>query len=132
MKIEFLKNTDLTEIEKACNLPSWGERQLTFGALENDKIVGFVSADFVLDECTIFNIGVLPDYRKQGIALMLINKLIDEAKERDFAFISLEVRSENAPACKLYEKAGFILRGKRKGYYKNPDDDALIYTLKLR
>lgn len=132
MRIELLNNTDLTEIEKACNLPSWGERQITFGALEDDKIVGFISADYVLDECTIFNIGVLPEHRRKGLGKLLIDELISEAKKRDFAFITLEVRSENIPAYKLYEKAGFTLCGKRKGYYKNPDDDALIYTLNLR
>ena len=132
MRIELLNNTDLTEIEKACNLPSWGERQITFGAIEDNEIIGFISADYVLDECTIFNIGVLPQYRRKGLGKLLIDELICEAKKRDFAFITLEVRSENIPAYKLYEKAGFTLCGKRKGYYKNPDDDALIYTLNLR
>ena len=132
MRIKLLNNTDLTEIEKACSLPSWGERQITFGAFEDDKIVGFISADYVLDECTIFNIGVLPEHRRKGLGKLLIDELINEAKKRDFAFITLEVRSENIPAYKLYEKAGFTLCGKRKGYYKNPDDDALIYTLNLR
>ena len=132
MRIELLNNTDLTEIEKACSLPSWGERQITFGALEDNEIVGFISADYILDECTIFNIGVLSEYRRKGLGKLLIDELINEAKKRDFAFITLEVRSENIPAYKLYEKAGFTLCGKRKGYYKNPDDDALIYTLNLR
>ena len=132
MRIELLNNTDLTEIEKACNLPSWGERQITFGAIEDNEIIGFISADYVLDECTIFNIGVLPEHRRIGLGKLLIDELISEAKKHDFAFITLEVRSENIPAYKLYEKAGFTLCGKRKGYYKNPDDDALIYTLNLR
>ena len=125
-------NIDLSEIENACNLPHWEDRKLTFVAFEEDKPVGFVSADFVLDECSIYDVGTLLNYRQKGIAKSLINHLISECKSRDFSFITLEVRSSNTPAVKLYEKCGFSLVGKRKGYYKNPPDDALIYTLNLR
>ena len=123
---------DLTELENACNLPHWENRKLTFVMFDENTPVGFISADYVLDECSIYDVGVLPKYRKKGIAQSLINALISECKQRDFAFITLEVRSENAPAVRLYEKCGFTLVGKRKNYYKNPTDDALIYTLNLR
>lgn len=125
-------NIDLTELENACNLPHWQNRKLTFAAFDEDKPIGFVSADFVLDECSIYDVGVLPQYRKKGIAIALISHLICECKARNFSFITLEVRSENTPAINLYEKCGFALVYKRKNYYKNPDDDALIYTLNLR
>lgn len=123
---------DLTEIETACNLPHWTDRQLIFVSFDNNKPVAFLSADYVLDECTIFDIGCLPRYRRQGLAKGLINELIIESKMRNFAFITLEVRSKNAPAIKLYEKCGFELAGTRNNYYSAPNDDALIYTLFLR
>lgn len=123
---------DLTEIETACGLEHWEGRKLTFAAFDKDKPIAFVSADYVLDECSIYDVGTLPEYRKMGIAYSLLESLIDECKKRDFAFITLEVRSENTPAIRLYEKCGFSLCGRRKNYYKSPSDDALIYTLNLR
>ena len=127
-----LSNCDISKIQDECNLPHWENRKLTYVCFDNDTPVGFVSADYVLDECTIFDIGCLPNYRRKGIAYGLLNTLINKCKQENFLTVTLEVRSENIPAIKLYEKCGFECVGKRKYYYKNPKDDALIYTLILR
>ena len=54
----------------------------------------------------------------------------DECKKAGMTFFTLEVRRDNAPALRLYEKCGFERVGLRRGYYDNPRCDAVLMTLK--
>ena len=72
----------------------------------------------------VTNVAVLPDFRRQGIAEMLIKKQL----ENDMNFISLEVRKSNLPAISLYKKLGFETVGIRPHFYTSPDEDAVIMT----
>ena len=74
----------------------------------------------------MMNIAVHPDYRKQGIGTALIVELIGELELRGSHSLMLEVRASNTPAISVYEKLGFIEVGRRKNYYRNPKEDALI------
>ena len=103
-------------------------------AKEDDKVVGFVGAWFVMDECQITNIAIHKDYRKNGIATQLVNELLKECKKHGTNYIMLEVRVNNIAAQKLYSKLGFTEEVIRKGYYKNPDgtrEDALVMSREL-
>ena len=50
------------------------------------------------------------------------------AEEEKLRFVSLEVRVSNSAAVSLYEKLGFTTEGRRKDFYRNPREDALIMT----
>ena len=67
-----------------------------------------------------------PFVRRQGIAEGLILALIADLKARESHCLTLEVRDSNASARALYEKLGFSEIGRRKNYYCNPKEDALI------
>ncbi len=95
------------------------------------KTAGFIVFRTIGDITEINNIAVRVSKRRAGIAAALISHLIDIALKDKASVIFLEVRSENRPAIKLYEKAGFCLSGRRKDYYSHPKDDALIYKLDL-
>lgn len=100
----------------------------------NNKIIGYIGMWFVMDECHITNIAVLGEYRKQGIASKLINKMLELCKEHQTTYIMLEVRATNIPAQKLYSKFGFAEEVIRKDYYKNPDntrEDAIVMSKDL-
>ena len=92
------------------------------------RVLGYVGMLFVLDEGYISNVAVGPDYRRQGIADALIERLCGLCGEHALAFVSLEVRAGNVPAIALYEKHGFERVGLRKNYYERPKEDALIMT----
>lgn len=77
------------------------------------------------------NIVVDPAIRKQGVAQAMLRELATRAKERGGMRIHLEVRESNAPAIALYRKVGFIETTRRKNYYSNPDEDALLFSLAL-
>ena len=82
----------------------------------------------MLDEGYITNVAVFPQYRKQGVATALIKRVFELAQEKKLAFVSLEVRVSNSAAIALYEKAGFKEEGRRKSFYRDPREDALIMT----
>ena len=67
-----------------------------------------------------------PDFRRRGIAEALVNELVARLKSRESRSLTLEVRASNLSAITLYEKLGFSQIGRRKNYYRNPREDALI------
>lgn len=78
---------------------------------------GFILCSHVLDEMEIMTICTHPDFRRQGVAENLLMTMMDYAQLAKVSKIFLEVRSDNIPAQKLYEKMGFVENGIRKGYY---------------
>lgn len=127
------------EVEKESFSTPWTER-LFFDELNNPHTVYYVCVDqdevvaygglwHVLDEGQITNIAVKKAYRRRGVGTMLLEKIIDYANEHEIKKLELEVRAGNTPAIKLYEKYGFYGVGLRKGYYKNPAEDAILMDM---
>ena len=100
-------------------------------AEQDGKTAGYVGCQTVLDEGYITNVAVSPDFRRQGIARALIAELTAKAGENKLAFVTLEVRESNAPAIALYNGAGFAPVGKRKNFYSNPTENAVLMTISL-
>lgn len=118
----------LYEIEQQAHLVPWslgtlknnqGERYLNFKLIENNQIIGFAICQTVLDEATLFNIAILPNYQGCGFGKLLLGELIFQLKERGVQTLWLEVRESN-PARFLYEKIGFNEVDIRKNYYPKP------------
>ena len=95
------------------------------GLIEN-KVVAYAGAWISFEEAQVTNVAVHPDYRGQGIGAELFAKLIDEVKKINVTAITLEVRPSNESAIKLYEKFGLKSVGRRKGYYIDNNEEALI------
>lgn len=93
--------------------------------IEN-KVVGFAGIKIVLDTADIMNIAVREDYRRQGIATLLLNNILDICNEKNIKTINLEVNEENFSAIRLYQKFGFKENGRRKKYYDNKFDAILM------
>ncbi len=99
--------------------------------IENEGgIVCYIGAETVLDECSIGNIVTHKDFRGMGLATKLMAALLSELKERKIAKVFLEVEHDNVPALALYEKAGFVRYGYRRGYY-GAGKDAVLMSLDL-
>lgn len=96
-----------------------------FVADHNHGVNGFVAARSVSDECEIENIVVSRAVQRHGIASELLRHLLFNLSDR-IQSVFLEVRESNQPAIRLYEKAGFKVVGRRKSYYRQPPEDALI------
>ncbi len=98
----------------------------TFIAYNDGEAAGFVNLWLTPPMALINNIAVLPQFRRQGIAQKLIMKALTTCGE--CSSLTLEVRESNDSAIKLYEKMEFSQVGRRKRFYENPTEDALIMT----
>ncbi|MBX3097534.1 MAG: ribosomal protein S18-alanine N-acetyltransferase [Fimbriimonadaceae bacterium] len=98
-------------------------------AIGDGVVVGFAGAWLVLDEAHVTNVAVDPARRRQGIARKLIRELLERVKSDGATCATLEVRAGNEPAVRLYEAFGFRSVGRRKGYYPNDGEDALVMWL---
>jgi len=90
------------------------------------KLVGYCGFWLILDEGHITNLAIDPEERSKGFAQDMIAQFVREAESLGAASLTLEVRSGNASAIHVYEKAGFVSMGVRKGYYLDSGEDALI------
>jgi ribosomal-protein-alanine N-acetyltransferase len=68
----------------------------------------------------------LPEYRRQGIASLILGRVFAEGRRAGAGRATLEVRRSNEIARRLYERFGFTVAGVRRGYYRNPEEDALV------
>lgn len=78
------------------------------------------------DEGEIANICTAPEVRGQGVGGLLLDDALDEADQSDVAAVYLEVRTSNSAARGLYESRGFSMVGRRRNYYQQPTEDALV------
>jgi ribosomal-protein-alanine N-acetyltransferase len=135
----------LSELELLCFSIPWSEESLRTFVTDperrrcfvcedrtyNPAIIGYIGIQFVCDEAEIANLAVHPDRRNEGVGRVLL----DEAKrfciENGIKVLHLEVRSGNDAAIGLYERFGFLRSGRRKGYYADSGEDALLYSLMI-
>jgi ribosomal-protein-alanine N-acetyltransferase len=94
-------------------------------------VVGYVVAWFVAGEGEIANIAVRPEWRGHGIGARLLDHTILGARERGVERLFLEVRESNLAAQGLYASRGFQQVGRRRGYYRRPNEDALVLSAVL-
>jgi [ribosomal protein S18]-alanine N-acetyltransferase len=104
---------------------------LFFIAEFSGGLAGFVAGQAIMDECELQSIVVKPAARRMGIGKALLAYFIDDVQQRHISHIFLEVRSGNRTAISLYEQTGFRRTGTRRGYYRDPDDDAQLMDLSL-
>lgn len=82
--------------------------------------------DDICGDCELANIAVSGEYRRKGLARTLMFEMYESAKKEYCNEIFLEVRESNTPALSLYISEGFEIYGRRKKYYTNPTEDALL------
>ena len=129
----------IEEIERECFSRPWTAEQLKsqmrdaqhefIAAVDGGRVLGYVGLMYVLDEGYISNVAVHPEARRQGIGDALIDALAAKAAELELSFLTLEVRESNLPARRLYERFGFREAGRRRQFYSDPREDALLLTL---
>ena len=99
---------------------------------EATRISGYLCLWEVSDEIHVTNVAVRPDSRRKGIARSLLGTVLEDARARRFKLVVLEVRPSNRQAVSLYESFGFRVVGRRRGYYYDTGEDALVMEVALR
>lgn len=92
----------------------------------DDVIVGYAGMYYICDEGDITNVAITKDYRGRGIGQTLLEEMFRMAMLKGISQFTLEVRSSNIAARRLYEKLGFQEEGIRKNFYDNPVEDGII------
>jgi ribosomal-protein-alanine N-acetyltransferase len=125
--------------QRSFSLP-WPERSFRFELTDNpasrcwvaeldEKIVGMIVVWLIVDEAHVATIATHPDFRRKGIARQLLShalrKLIEQGARSSF----LEVRESNLAAQELYRKFGYEETGRRRRYYRDNDEDAILMNL---
>jgi ribosomal-protein-alanine N-acetyltransferase len=96
------------------------------GIWSEGSLLGLGCLWAILEEAHITTLAIAPDYQRQGLGQWLLLELLRLAQQRGLERATLEVRESNAAALGLYQKFGFRTAGRRKGYYQDNGEAALI------
>jgi [ribosomal protein S18]-alanine N-acetyltransferase len=102
---------------------------IAWAAELDGQVVGFLIGRPAGDEFEILNLAVGEKFRRRGIATKLIQTVTETARAAGVAQIFLEVRASNLPGIALYTHLAFHVCGRRKNYYRDPMEDAVLLTL---
>jgi ribosomal-protein-alanine N-acetyltransferase len=94
-------------------------------------IVGYILFWLLPGSVDIHNVAVHINFRRRGIARLLLSEVLAQARAQSATRVTLEVRKSNVAAKKLYERIGFQVTGTRQGYYSDDGEDALTMSLDL-
>lgn len=141
---------EVVEIEENSGLSRWGwaayyaelqgsNRKLMFVARVPDveqkrgfqKVAGYIVARMGADELHINNVAVRETYRRLGLGRALLDLILEEGKRSGVPCAFLELRAGNTAALALYEGSGFCVTARRKNYYSDPLEDALVMIVEL-
>ena len=100
---------------------------ICLAAEESGQLIGYLVCARYDDVWHLMNVAVNPQHRRRGVATELIERLFEQAGEA--ARFTLEVRVSNAPAIEMYRRFGFRSAGRRRRYYHDNGEDALIMWL---
>lgn len=139
IKLEANHIPEMMELERIIFPCPWTEEMFyheigsgfsNFYVLVNElkKIVAYFGLWIIADEGHVNNFAVLPEYRRQGLADLMMKKIFEIGSKEKVSLYYLEVRFSNTPAINLYKKYGFFEAGIRKNYYSQPMEDALLMT----
>ncbi len=139
---------EVVEIEEFCRLSLWGWESYHAELLRPEAIMlvarrercdpssgksieGFIGARVSADEVHVNNIGVRESARRFGLGRRLLGSALDAARRSGSMSAVLEVRAGNLPALALYREFGFEVVGRRRNYYRDPTEDALLMNAAL-
>jgi ribosomal-protein-alanine N-acetyltransferase len=111
--------------------PSTGVQRIVLIAESVSECVGFGVIGLAGDDAEIESLAVSTMWRRRGIARRLCEDLFGWARARGAGRASLEVRVSNSAARALYGSLGFREVATRRGYYRDPEEDALVMTTEL-
>jgi len=146
MTVEDLEQV-VTIDQLSFSLP-WPAHSFRYELLENDvsrqwvvekqsasgypKVIGMIVVWLIMDEAHIATIAVHPEYRGRGIGRQILLTALRECAAQGADSATLEVRERNVIAIDMYRKLGFEVVGRRKRYYQDTNEDAILMTLETQ
>ena len=134
LRAEFIPR--ILELENRINGAPWSEQaflnelrhhdRIFLVALAGEEVVAYGGVWLVIDEAHVTTLAVAEDQRRQGIGDKLMIELLEKSRDAGMVCSTLEVRAGNEAAIKLYGKLGYREIARRKGYYPDNREDALV------
>jgi ribosomal-protein-alanine N-acetyltransferase len=97
---------------------------------DDGEVVGYAGLATAADQGDVQTVAVRADRQGMGLGKLLLDGLLDEARRRRLRDVFLEVRADNSAAQALYERAGFTVVNRRRGYYQPSGTDAVIMRVR--
>jgi ribosomal-protein-alanine N-acetyltransferase len=137
----FADAAAMAAIERRCFSDPWpleGFREV-FGmpgtvalvTTDRDEPIAYFLAREILGTAEVLNLAVVPEHRGRGLGAGLLDAGLAAVRARGGSEVFLEVRASNAVAQALYAGRGFRTEARRRGYYRRPDEDALVLRLSM-
>jgi ribosomal-protein-alanine N-acetyltransferase len=104
------------------------ETGINLVAVCDNRVLGYIFMYIVLDEGFITNLAVADGVRNCGVGSFLVRGILQQAVSSNLCSATLEVRESNAAALTVYQNCGFVAVGRRKAFYSNPCEDAVLMT----
>lgn len=131
----------MAELERKTFSSPWPPHSFVF-AVENSQVLarvarrdqslaGYIIAVLHEDHLLIANLAVDSSFRRQGLAVELLEGTLTDARCAGLTKALLDVRESNYKAIRLYLTFGFSIVGKKTHYYSDPPEDALVMQLSL-
>ncbi|AWX15411.1 ribosomal-protein-alanine N-acetyltransferase [Mergibacter septicus] len=98
------------------------EQYINLKLTKNQEIIGYCICHHLLDEATLFNIAISPNFQAKGYGRLLLQYLNQQLQAKGCSTLWLEVRESNLAAQHLYQTIGFQTLTVRKEYYRTPDN----------
>ena len=125
--------------QKSFSLP-WPERSFRFELMDNPasrcwvaehdgKVVAMIVVWLIIDEAHVATLATHPDYRRMGIGRRLLAHALRQIMQDGARSSFLEVRASNLAAQEMYRKFGYEATGRRRHYYRDNDEDAILMSL---
>jgi len=133
---------EVLSIEKASFHTPWSRGAFRYELTQNRvarstvvragrELLGYLCLWEIGHEIHVTNLAVHPRHRRRGVARCLLGAMIEDARRKNVELVFLEVRPTNAEALALYQSLGFQVIGRRKGYYFDTGEDALVMEARL-
>ena len=133
---------DVLVIERASFQTPWSRGAFRYELTQNRvarcsvarcgrRLAGYLCLWEIGHEIHVTNLATHPDLRRRGVGRRLLGSVLEDARRRGVDLAFLEVRPTNAEALLLYERFGFRVIGRRKGYYFDTGEDALVMEARL-
>ena len=141
LETRLMKYEDILDVLKISNScfhgnESWDKKSFEselvnhlahcFVILDDNKICGFANVWIIAGEANINSIAIDQAIRGKGLGGILLKGILEYCIQNNTNEITLEVRESNIIAQNLYKKYGFIVEGKRKNYYSNNGETAIL------
>jgi ribosomal-protein-alanine N-acetyltransferase len=98
---------------------------------ESGAVAGALALRRIVDDVHVMKLAVRDDMRRRGIAFAMVSTGLKDMQKKGCRRAWLELRGSNHAAAAFYRKLGFSPAGLRKGYYRNPAEDAVLMSRPL-